>query len=368
MTTTRGGRPARLDFDASPTSTTPPPRHTPALEVNGLHVTFNTPSGPVAAVRGIDLAVSAGETLAIVGESGSGKSTAVLGMLGLLSRHADVDVADVAFEGVPLATHGRRGLGGLLGRRIGVVFQDPQSSLNPTMRVGAQIGEALEVHDRLSRQDIRRRVLQALDEVAVPDPERCARSYPHQLSGGMRQRVMIAVATIVEPALLVADEPTTALDVTVQSQIVDVLRGLQERHGTAIIFISHDLSLVSGFADQTMVMYAGQVVERNVTERIVNAPQHPYTRALIAAVPNIEGGALQPIVGTPPNPRQLPDGCAFGPRCPRVADTCSTVPDYVVADGGVQAVRCWHPGDERPDAAEPVVIRPPHEREEASRV
>ncbi len=359
-------RPDSIEFDARPTATAPPRPHSPALDVTGLQVTFDTPSGPVHAVRGLDIAVRAGETLAIVGESGSGKSTAVLGMLGLLSRHASVEVDEVSFEGTPLPRTGRRGLDSLLGRRIGVVFQDPQSSLNPTMRVGAQIGEALEVHDMLSRREIRRRVLAALDEVAVPDPQRCAAAYPHQLSGGMRQRVMIAMATIVEPSLLIADEPTTALDVTIQSQIVDVLRELQRRHGTAIIFISHDLSLVSGFADHTMVMYAGQAVERNTTERIVNAPQHPYTKALIAAVPNIDGGALQPILGSPPNPRRLPDGCAFGPRCPSVADACTTAPELVlVGDGGdALGVRCWHPTGAAPRSqptrhVEPIELRIP---------
>lgn len=334
-------------LDGSPTSSMAPPRHAPVVDVSGLHVTFSTPSGPTPAVRGVDLSVAAGETLAIVGESGSGKSTAVLGMLGLLHpRRSQVRMDALSFEGRELPADGSTGLSPMLGRRIGVIFQDPQSSLNPTMRVGAQIGEALAVHDQLSRAEIRRRVLDALDEVAVPDPVRCAAAYPHQLSGGMRQRVMIAMATIVEPSLIVADEPTTALDVTIQSQIVDLLLERQRTHGTAIVFITHDLSLVSGFADRTMVMYAGQVVEHDTTERVVSAPSHPYTRALIDAVPTLDSLTLEPIAGTPPNPRALPPGCAFAPRCPDVADRCATPPELVpvaapVGRTPVAAVRCW---------------------------
>ena len=342
------------------------------LEVTGLQVAFNTASGPVPAVRGVDLTVRSGETVALVGESGSGKSTSVLGMLGLVPRSALVTAEALCFEGQSsLDPRSRPLLRNQLGRGIGVVFQDPQSSLNPTMRVGAQIGETLSVHQRLSKAESRQRVLAALDEVAVPDPERCFKAYPHELSGGMRQRVMIAMATIMKPSLLIADEPTTALDVTIQAQIVDLLLDLQRTHGTAIVFITHDLSLVSGFADRTMVMYAGQVVEHNRTDEVVDKPRHPYTRALIASVPTLDSVDLQPISGRPPNPRALPEGCAFAPRCPLAHDACeappalATRPTDGLTDGlteeplGIPAVRCW---------LGPEVDEAPHQEEALDRV
>ncbi|MGY6500700.1 MAG: ABC transporter ATP-binding protein [Acidimicrobiales bacterium] len=318
-----------------------PADSTPVLEVEGLAVTFRSETDVVPAVRGVDLCVGAGETLALVGESGSGKSTSVLAMLGLIRADlAEVHADSVRFEGRTMSVRGRDALRTLLGRRIGVIFQDPQSSLNPTMRIGAQVTETLRVHEGLSRRVARTRAVEALDEVGVPDPEWCASAYPHQLSGGMRQRVMIAMATVGNPALLIADEPTTALDVTLQAQIVDLLLERQRTHGTAIVFITHDLSLVSGFADRTQVMYAGQVVEHNDGNAVVTDPVHPYTRALVQSVPTIGGDPVRPIPGRPPDPRQLPDGCAFSPRCAHSSDRCGTAPDLIVLPSGV-ASRCW---------------------------
>lgn len=313
------------------------------LDVRGLEVTFATNSGKVPAVRDVDISVARGETIAVVGESGSGKSTSMLGLLGLFRGDvASVRTRSITFAGRDMAVEGRRNrLNHLLGREIGVIFQDPQSSLNPTARIGRQIGEVLRVHHRLGRAETRRRVLEALDEVGIPDPGWCARAFPHELSGGMRQRAMIAMATIGEPSLLVADEPTTALDVTLQSQIVDLLIDLQRRHGMAIVFITHDLSLVSGFAERTMVMYAGQVVEAGPTEQVVNNPTHPYSRALVRSVPTLDGNPLAPIAGRPPDPRALPEGCAFSPRCDHASDRCSSHEPPIVQLGMTRRARCW---------------------------
>ena len=249
------------------------------LEVDELNVTFRTSAGPLHAVRGITFEVAAGETVGLVGESGSGKSATVLGMLGLFhTQDATIQAGRLDFESVSLLGPNRRSrLKDLLGWRIGVIFQDPQSSLNPTMRIGRQIGEGLALHQGLSRLQTRTSVLAALDEVGIPDPEWCASAYPHELSGGMRQRAMIAMATIGDPALLIADEPTTALDVTLQAQVIDLLGQMQREHGSGILFITHDLALVSEFADRILVMYAGRIVESGSTETVINSPSHPYT-------------------------------------------------------------------------------------------
>ena len=237
------------------------------LRVEDLYVSFRTTAGALHAVRGVGFEVGPGETVGLVGESGSGKSATALGMLGLFHQEsATVEADTLEFESVNFANSGRRTLRGQLGRKIGVIFQDPQSSLNPTMRIGKQIGEALAIHAGLPRADVRKRVLHALDEVGIPDPPWCANAYPHQLSGGMRQRAMIAMATVTSPSLLIADEPTTALDVTLQAQIVSLLGEMQTTHGSGILFITHDLALVSEFTDRILVMYAGQIVESGQTE------------------------------------------------------------------------------------------------------
>jgi oligopeptide/dipeptide ABC transporter ATP-binding protein len=311
------------------------------LRVRNLRVTFQTVHGPLPAVRGVDLDVQPGETVALVGESGSGKSASMLGMLGLLSRKtARVTAESLRFDGRDLRAGDYHGFQSLLGGRIGVIFQDPQSSLNPTMRVGRQIAEVLRVHGGLNRRAAQPRVLDVLDEVGIPDPRRCVKAYPHELSGGMRQRVMIAIATICDPALLIADEPTTALDVTLQAQIVDLLARMQRAHGSGVVFITHDLSLVSGFADRIYVLYAGQVVETNSCESLVRAPKHPYSRALLASVPHIDGTVVRPIPGRPPDPRELPTGCAFRPRCEHAHARCGDEPPLIRAADG-STIRCW---------------------------
>ena len=312
------------------------------LRVQGLRVAFRTSAGLVQAVRGVDFEVGVGETVALVGESGSGKSASVLGMLGLFPpESALVRAESLEFEDAAIVDADRSTLRSLLGRRIGVVFQDPQSSLNPTMRVGRQIGEVIRLHEHRSRSEVKARVLTVLEEVGIPDPPGCARAYPHQLSGGMRQRTMIAMATIASPSLLIADEPTTALDVTLQAQVIDLLRGLQRRHGSGILFVTHDLSLVSEFADRIIVMYAGRIVESGRAAAVVDRPLHPYTRALMASVPTIEGRVVLPIRGRPPDPQALPSGCAFHPRCEYADDRCARLapPTFKLANG--RESRCW---------------------------
>ena len=321
----------------------PAPEAGPILEVDDLNVTFRTSAGPLRAVRGIGFEVAEGETVGLVGESGSGKSATVLGMLGLFhTQDATIEANRLDFESESLIGPDRRSrLQGVLGLRIGVIFQDPQSSLNPTMRIGRQIGEALALHRGLSRTETRTKVLEALDEVGIGDPEWCASSYPHELSGGMRQRAMIAMATIGDPALLIADEPTTALDVTLQAQVIDLLGQMQRRHGSGILFITHDLALVSEFADRILVMYAGRIVESGGTETVINSPSHPYTRALISSVPMIDGPGVEPIAGRPPDPRALPSGCPFHTRCVDAEPRCQDAEPPVFLVSPRHGSRCW---------------------------
>ena len=313
------------------------------LDVDELNVIFRTSSGPLHAVRGISFDVAAGETVGLVGESGSGKSATVLGMMGLFhTEDATIRANRLDFESESLLGPDRRSrLKDLLGLRVGIIFQDPQSSLNPTMRIGRQVGEGLALHRGLSRAETRARVLAALDEVGIPDPEWCAHAYPHELSGGMRQRAMIAMATIGDPALLIADEPTTALDVTLQAQVIDLLGLMRRNHGSGILFITHDLALVSEFADRILVMYAGRIVESGSTETVINSPSHPYTRALISSVPVIDGPDVEPIAGRPPDPRALPSGCPFHPRCPDVEPRCRDAEPPVFRVSPRHGSRCW---------------------------
>ena len=328
---------------AAAQSPAPGPRAQRVLEVDELNVIFRTSSGPLHAVRGISFDVAAGETVGLVGESGSGKSATVLGMMGLFhTEDATIRANRLDFESESLLGPDRRSrLKDLLGLRVGIIFQDPQSSLNPTMRIGRQIGEGLALHRGLSRAETRTRVLAALDEVGIGDPEWCAHAYPHELSGGMRQRAMIAMATIGDPALLIADEPTTALDVTLQAQVIDLLGLMRRNHGSGILFITHDLALVSEFADRILVMYAGRIVESGSTETVINSPSHPYTRALISSVPVIDGPDVEPIAGRPPDPRALPSGCPFHPRCPEVEPRCRDAEPPVFRVSPQHGSRCW---------------------------
>ena len=374
------------------------------LELENLTVEFPSARGPVAAVRGISLSLDGGETLALVGESGSGKSVTALAIMGLLPPQARLSGA-VRFEGHELASARPAELQTLRGRRMAMIFQEPMTALNPVMRVGDQIAEAVLAHagngastsaeglktqvnyptlakrwlgwgthvvrdssslhsphlptagkygppsngkQRLTRAEARERAIAALGEVAIPEPERRWRDYPHQLSGGQRQRVMIAMAIINRPALLIADEPTTALDVTVQAQILELLAELRRRLGLAMLFVSHDLAVVRRVSHRVAVMYAGRIVESGEVSEIFEHPAHPYTRGLLASIPTLKTDREQPlraIEGTVPSPEALPGGCSFAPRCPLCIPECrAAMPELVEIAPGHRA-RCIRAGE-----------------------
>jgi peptide/nickel transport system ATP-binding protein len=298
------------------------------LDISGLRVEFPSPHGPLAAVDGLDLTVAAGETLALVGESGSGKSVASMAVLGLLPPGARV-TGRAAFDGTDLLALSPRELRRRRGSGIAIVFQEPMTSLNPVLTIGRQVIEALPAGERRTRAAARARAADLLASVGITAPERRLDEYQHQLSGGMRQRVMIAIALAGRPSLIIADEPTTALDVTVQAQIVELLRALQDRTGTAILLISHDLALVRQMAGRVAVMYAGRKVEEAPVGQLFTRPRHPYSAGLIAAIPRLGGGRgarLAEIPGTAPSLAERGPGCAFAPRCPHAADICASSP------------------------------------------
>jgi len=295
------------------------------LEIENLSVEFPSPRGPLPAVQELSLTLEAGETLALVGESGSGKSVTALAILDLLPPEALASGA-VRFEGRDLTSASHEEWRSLRGRRMAMIFQEPMTALNPVMRVGDQVAEAVLAHDAtVSRAEARRRAIEALREVSIPEPERRWRDYPHQLSGGQRQRVMIAIAIVNRPALLIADEPTTALDVTVQAQILELLDELRLRLGLAMLFVSHDLAVVRRVSQRVAVMYAGRVVESGAVDTIFERPAHPYTRGLLASIPTLATDRSQPlraIEGAVPSPASIPSGCAFAPRCPLCIPAC----------------------------------------------
>ena len=297
------------------------------LEVSGLSTAFHTRHGVVRAVNDVSFHLERGETLGIVGESGSGKSVACLSLLGLIPRPPGrIEAGSARFDGIDLLHGAEPVLRAIRGRRIGMIFQDPMTSLNPYLTVEEQLVEPLLIHGLADRAEARRLALAALKEVGVPDTERRIRNHPHQFSGGMRQRVMIAMALIAKPDLLIADEPTTALDVTVQAQILDLIEREQTQRGVAVILISHDLGVVAEICDRVMVMYAGRVVETAPADTLFRAPQHPYTRALQLSRPALQakGAELYTIPGLPPDPAQPHAGCPFTPRCEFAIDECAT--------------------------------------------
>ncbi|HET6987166.1 MAG TPA: ABC transporter ATP-binding protein [Kribbella sp.] len=317
------------------------------LEVRDLRVSFDTPDGTVRAVRGLSFDVEAGQTLAVVGESGSGKSVATQTITGL-TRGAQVS-GTAYFDGTDLITADQATLRRLRGAQIGMIFQDPLSSLHPQYRIGWQIVEMIRAHDKvISKQAARKRAAELLTLVGIPRAEERIDDYPHQFSGGMRQRVMIAMAMALDPALLIADEPTTALDVTVQAQVLNVMRRLQEQFGTAIILITHDLGVVAEMADEVVVMYAGAVMERAPRRDIFYRNHHPYTQGLLASLPARSGDRLTPIPGTPPSLISLPPGCPFAARCPHVFDKCRTEapPLTDVARDPRHQSACWLPHEQ----------------------
>ena len=295
------------------------------LEVKNLNTTFNIHVGQVKAVRGIDLHLEAGETLGIVGESGSGKSVTMLSVMKLLPDYAKITADKIEFDGEDILNPKYK-MSSISGDKIGMVFQDPMTSLNPLYKVGNQLIEPYVIHKKVSKEVARQRVLDVLRLVEMPDPERRLKQYPHELSGGMRQRVMIAMALMCDPKLIIADEPTTALDVTIQAQILDLFRDLRTRLNSSVIMITHDLGVIAGLCDRVMVLYGGLIVEEGTVDEIFYEPRHPYTWGLLKSIPQKSGvkEKLQPIAGSPPDLLAPPAGCPFAPRCQYCMHICDT--------------------------------------------
>lgn len=316
----------------------------PLLEVERLTVSFDTYAGEVEAVRDVSFTLDRGQVLAIVGESGSGKSVTIQSLLGLVPRPpARIKRGSARLDGVDLLSASEATLSRIRGNRISVVFQDPMTALNPSMTIGAQITEVLFRHARVGKAAARARAIDLLRLVGIPQPEERFGQYPHQFSGGMRQRIVIAIAIANNPAILLADEPTTALDVTIQSQIVQLIRRIRTEFGMSMILITHDLGVVAGIADRILVMYAGRIVEEGSTEQIFYAPQHPYTLGLLGAVPNLadDDAPLRTIEGTPPVLIDPPKGCAFAGRCPYRMRICGIeLPPYFQPVEGSRSA-CW---------------------------
>ncbi|QEI04578.1 ABC transporter ATP-binding protein [Pigmentiphaga aceris] len=315
----------------------------PVLDVEGLQTHFFTRGGVVKAVDGLDLKVGAGEILGLVGESGSGKSITGFSIIGLIDEPGRIVGGKINFMGENLVGASEKRLQQLRGKDIAMIFQDPMMTLNPVLRVDTQMIEAIQAHEKVSTQAARARARDALATVGIPAPDERLTTYPHQLSGGMRQRVAIAIALLNRPKLIIADEPTTALDVTIQAQILYEVQKLCRETGTALIWITHDLAVVSGLADRISVMYAGRVVESGSTANVIQRPGHPYTEGLIHSIPTREthGSLLAQIPGMTPSLLNLPKGCSFRPRCPRATDACLEVPPVVEVSPG-QFSRCWH--------------------------
>ncbi|HUF97702.1 MAG TPA: ABC transporter ATP-binding protein [Ilumatobacter sp.] len=317
----------------------------PVLEVRNLTVEFATRGGSLAVVQNVDIAIEQGEVHAVVGESGSGKSVTALAIMGLLpERTARVSSGEIRFRGRDLTTLNRKEMRNLQGREIAMVFQEPMTSLNPAFTVGDQIAESVRHHVGSGRRAASARAIELLDEVGIPQAARRAEAYPHEFSGGMRQRVMIAMALACEPDLLIADEPTTALDVTIQAQIVELIRRLSRDRGTSVMFITHDFGVVAEVADNVTVMYAAEVIESADVFRLFESPQHPYTAALLHAVPSLDEDLAddddRAMPGVPPNPTAFPPACRFAPRCVHVVEGChQSIPQLLsTADG--RRVRC----------------------------
>ncbi|HET7046298.1 MAG TPA: ABC transporter ATP-binding protein [Gaiellaceae bacterium] len=317
------------------------------LEVDDLEVQFFTRRGVVQAVRGTSFHVDRGETLGLVGESGSGKSVTSLAVLGLIQLPGKITGGDVRWKGQSLLdSAGRRRIRKIRGKELAVVFQDPMTSLNPLFTVGAQIREVLCHHLDLRRRQADERVVELLDLVGIPSPRERTKAYPHELSGGQRQRVMIAMALACEPELLIADEPTTALDVTIQAQILELIAEIQQRLGLAVLLVTHDLGVVAGVCDRVVVMYGGRIMERGAAGEVFEHPGHPYTAGLLRSTPRLDvvQRRLVGIDGTPPNMIEPPPGCPFTPRCPVMTEQCGEQPPFVPSETG-REVACWRAYD-----------------------
>jgi oligopeptide transport system ATP-binding protein len=331
------------------------------LEVKDLEISFGTYAGEVQAVRGVTFDLRRGETLAIVGESGSGKSVTAKSIMRLLPEaNSIIKGGEAVFEGQNLLTLSEKRMQGIRGSKIAMVFQDPMTSLDPTMRVGRQITESLKKHLGMSGQRAKERSLELLEMVGIPSAEDRLRQYPHQFSGGMRQRVVIAIALACDPQILIADEPSTALDVTIQAQILELLRGLQERLGMSVILITHDLGVVAQTAHRVAVMYGGKIVETGTVREIFYNPQMPYTWGLLSSIPLPTADRSQdliPIPGSPPDMSDPPTGCPFTPRCPYAMQICTEeMPDYTTFSAEHKAA-CWLHHPMAPDVEPPVKVR-----------
>ncbi|MCR2806328.1 ABC transporter ATP-binding protein [Paenibacillus soyae] len=314
------------------------------LEVDRLRVAFRTEREEVVAVDEVSFAMGRGETIALVGESGCGKSVTSLSIMGLLGANGAVTHGEIRFDGSVITGCGEPVMRRLRGKEIAMIFQEPMTSLNPVMKIGEQIGECLRLHRKCGRKEAKSVAVGLLNKVGIARAEAVAKDYPHALSGGMRQRVMIAMAMAGNPKLLIADEPTTALDVTIQAQILQLMKQMQEEGGMAVLLVTHDLGVVAEMADRVIVMYAGQIVEEADVYALFRDPRHPYTQGLIRAVPAIDGAArrrAQPIPGAVPSPREMPVGCRFHPRCQYAIDRCGLENPELQRIGDRHSVRCW---------------------------
>ena len=324
----------------------------PTLEVRHLQTRFHTRGGVLPVVDDVSFTLGRGKVLGLVGESGSGKSVTGFSIMGLVDPPGRVEGGQLLFQGRDMLTMSPAERRGLRGNRIAMIFQDPMATLNPVLRVDTQMIEAVQAHRRVSHATARQQAADALVQVGMPSPEDRLRAYPHQLSGGMRQRVAIAIALLHGPDLIIADEPTTALDVTIQAQILSEMQRLVAALGTSLIWISHDLSVVAGLADEIAVMYAGRIVEHGTVDEVLDDPQHPYTRGLIGSLPSANrrlqgrGARLRQIPGMAPNLLQMPAGCAFAARCTRASAVCQFAPPLAAprADNPGHRARCFHPG------------------------
>ncbi len=317
----------------------------PLLEVKDLRTSFFSPQGEVRAVDGVSFSAFPGKLMGLVGESGSGKTVSVLSIMRLLPESARIAGGSIIFEGSDLLKLSEAEMRGVRGARIAMIFQEPMTSLNPVFTIGSQIAEAIKLHQHTGRQETRDRTIEALRMVGISDPERRIKDYPHQLSGGMRQRVMIAMALACRPKLLIADEPTTALDVTIQAQILDLIRELQVRLGLAVILVTHDLGIVAEYADDVTILYAARVMEQTSAAELFRNPLCPYTKGLLASIPGLDGGhqhRLQAIPGTIPSALNPPSGCRFHPRCPIATDECARVEPPLEVKVPGHHVACIH--------------------------
>ena len=318
------------------------------LEVKNLHTYFTTKKGIVKAVNDVDYEVEAGKTLGLVGESGSGKSVSAMSIIKLLDGNGYIDSGEIFFDGKDLTNMSLQDMYHIRGNDISVIFQEPMTSLNPVFTIEKQVAETFIIHQGMTKEEAKKKVVEILADVKIPNPEVVAKQYPHQLSGGMRQRVMIAMALACRPKLLIADEPTTALDVTIQAQILRLMNELKKEFGTSILFITHDLGVINQMADDVAVMYCGQVVEMSPRRTIFSNPEymHPYTEGLFESIPRLDteaGKRLESIPGAVPHPLNLPEGCKFAPRCKYATEKCKKEEPELVKVNDEQQIRCFYP-------------------------